>query len=116
MKAELDRLTSLIVRKRDGACVQCGSRRNLTAGHLWSRKFVSVRFDLLNIHGQCWNHNKAHSYNPDPYFYWFLQTFGADEVVALFERRNIVKRFTDDDLRQMVDEYGAMLRTMKVAA
>lgn len=55
MVEELDRLSSLIVRKRDGVCITCGSSHELTASHFYRRTYLIIRFDLRNLACQCFN-------------------------------------------------------------
>lgn len=51
--AELDRLTSLIVRRLDRRCVTCGEMRGLQRSHFYSRRHLAVRFDLRNCNVMC---------------------------------------------------------------
>lgn len=113
--AALDEVTSLIVRKRDGACITCGDARpeQLTASHFYSRRWLNVRFDLRNVAAQCWNCNaNIHAVNPWPYTQWFLDTYSTDVMAELFELRNRKTTPTTDELRYMLNEYRQILRGM----
>jgi hypothetical protein len=63
--AELDRLVSVIVRRRDRRCVTCGEPRGLQCSHFYSRRYLATRFDLRNCNAMCVNCNRR--YNSDPY-------------------------------------------------
>ncbi len=74
---ELDTLVSLIVRKRDGRCVVCGSTDNPQAGHFIGRRHYAVRWDLTNVHQQCAGCNIAHNSNPVPYTLFIQHEYGV---------------------------------------
>ena len=111
LKDELDRLTSLIVRKRDKACVLCGRTDDIQAGHLYSRRYLAIRWDLKNVNAQCSAHNILHNEHPHLYMDWFQRTFSEDALIELSERRWRAKRFTDEELKNMVCEYRKILAT-----
>ena len=64
LKAKLDKLFSEYVRKRDSdhrglcKCISCGKEApafggSMHAGHLFSRRYLSIRFDPKNVNAQC---------------------------------------------------------------
>jgi hypothetical protein len=113
---ELDRVTSLIVRKRDVVCITCGEGRPelLTCSHFYSRRWLNIRFDLRNTACQCWNCNaNIHAVNPWPYTSWFLDTYSTDVMAELFELRNRRETPTTEELKFMLSEYRQMLRGMQ---
>lgn len=75
----MDHHVSVIVRGRDGCCVQCGSTYQLTAGHLFSRRHRSTRWNLMNVFCQCWNCNFNHTIDRKPYEQWFKNKFGEEK-------------------------------------
>lgn len=113
MVEELDRLSSLIVRKRDGCCITCGSSHELTASHFYRRTYLIIRFDLRNLACQCFNCNKVHSINPWPYVQWFLNTYSDDVMTELHELRMSTKRLTDADLAALITERRQQLKEMR---
>jgi hypothetical protein len=114
LKDELDRVTSLIVRKRDGMCVTCGEARPefLTCSHFYKRVWVNTRWDLRNCHCQCADCNQLHNENVWPYTNFFLNTFDTSVMAELFELRNRRETPSTDELRYMLSEYRQMLREM----
>jgi hypothetical protein len=101
---QLDTLVSLIVRKRDGRCVQCGTTENLTCGHLITRSKYKVRWNLQNCHCQCRNCNLSHEYNPHPFTQWFIERFGLQAYKDLNRESNRDdKRFSDLDLKNKLE-------------
>lgn len=112
---ELDRVTSLIVRKRDKVCVTCGEARPelLTCSHFYKRRFLNTRWDLRNCNCQCARCNEAHNENPWAYTSWFLDTYSTDVMAELFELRNRKETPSTEELRLMLNEYRCLLRGMK---
>lgn len=65
---KLDKLVSQIVIARDSRCIVCGTTKNLTCGHLFSRVAYSTRWDLDNVYAQCLSCNFRHESDPLPMF------------------------------------------------
>lgn len=103
---EADRVFSLWIRKRDGnRCVQCGSREQLTCGHIISRRIQSVRFDEYNCHCQCWGCNSGHRYWPHKYTAWYVEKFGRESYLRLVERSRSLKQWKSNNLRELILKY-----------
>src|SRR5215203_1886453 len=81
--AELDRVTSLVVRGRDGRCVTCGSSQGLQCSHFYSRRYLSIRFDLRNCNAMCSDCNRRHNRDRRPYERYMLKTYGQGVVAEL---------------------------------
>lgn len=109
---ELDKVTSFIVRKIYGRCVTCGTTLNLTASHFYSRRWLRVRFDLRNVTCMCMTCNERHNVNCWPYTNWFLEHYGDKVMSELFELRNSTRKVTDEDLRKLLEEHRALLRSI----
>ena len=79
----------LLLKKYGTACVQCGSTKNPTVGHVFSRRTYATRWDLFdggNCYPQCWSCNYQHVRDQYPYFKWFTNKFGEDTLDILRER------------------------------
>lgn len=106
----LDKLTSQYVLKRDGGrCVMCKSDVQVGCGHVFSRRFYSIRWNPLNCHAQCWRHNFAHNRNPHPYTHWFLTKFGQDAYDTLFELSKEITHYKTVDLERIEANLQVML-------
>lgn len=114
LKDELDRVTSLIVRKRDGLCVTCGDARpdQLTCSHFYKRVWTNTRFDLRNCNTQCAPCNELHNTNVMPYTSWFIDNYSLDVMAELFELRNRRETPSTEDLKYMLGQYRCMLKEM----
>jgi 5-methylcytosine-specific restriction endonuclease McrA len=109
--AELDRVTSLIVRKRDNfRCVLCGSTYEPQAGHIFKRGLLAVRWSLENIWTQCSGCNVRHNVRPEIYMTWAIKKLGCEVFAALRDRAFSEKRFEVWELEVKLDELKEMLK------
>jgi hypothetical protein len=116
IKDALDVVTSLLVRARDGRCVTCGTTENLECSHYFKRRFLATRWDLRNCNAQCSTENQEHNVNPFRYRAYMVERIGEDGLDELFALRNSVWRPSDDELRELLEDYRGQLRTIKRAA
>lgn len=82
----LDKLTSLIVRKRDKRCCTCGKRltwNERQAGHYVPRVVERTRWDLENVSVQCAHCNVELGGNLAKYSDYIRNTFGEDTLSRL---------------------------------
>lgn len=106
--AELDKYTSIIVRRRDRRCVTCGTWRNLQCSHFYSRRYLATRFNLINCNAMCGRCNRRHNTDPLPYMGYMQKKYGPEAVAELNDLRMSICKVTDEELRQMHEEYKAM--------
>ena len=106
--AELDNLTSIIVRKRDRQCVTCGKRQGLQCSHFYSRRYLAIRFDLRNCNAMCGVCNKRHNHDPLPYLLYMQSNYGAKVVAELQALKMSSHKVTEDELREMLELYRSI--------
>src|ERR671939_606211 len=106
--AELDRLTSVIVRKRDKRCVTCGSVQGLQCSHFYSRRYLCARFDLRNCNAMCASCNRRHNRDKGPYEHYMLEKYGAGVVAELGSLKMRLGKTTDEDLEDLLKEYSGL--------
>jgi hypothetical protein len=106
--AELDRLTSIIVRRRDGRCVTCGSSQGLQCAHFYSRRYLSVRFDLRNCNAMCAGCNWRHNTDRRPYERYMRKAYGPAVVAELDGLQLSLGKVTDEELDELLRRYKAM--------
>lgn len=101
---KLDNKVSEIVRKRDTNCVICFSTKQITAGHLFSRRFYSTRWDLDNVFTQCWPCNYTHGRDQSKYFLWYINKFGLEKFKELEKKAHQVSHFKTADLVEFLEQ------------
>lgn len=106
--AELDRLTSIIVRKRDKRCVTCGSVQGLQCSHFYSRRYLSIRFDLRNCNAMCAACNRSHNRDRRPYERYMRKAYGPAVVAELDGLRLSLEKVIDEELKEMMKQYKAL--------
>ena len=106
--AELDRLTSLIVRRRDRRCVTCGEARGLQCSHFYSRRYLQTRFDLRNCHAMCAGCNRRHNTDPTEYLCFMNERYGPGVVAELERLWRSNRKVTDDELLRALEELRAV--------
>jgi len=106
--AELDKYTSVIVRRRDKGCVTCGSVQSLQCSHFYSRRYLAIRFDLRNCNAMCAGCNRRHNRDRRPYERYMLKTYGRVVISELDKLRLSLEKMTHEQLLELVDEYMRM--------
>ena len=107
--AELDRLTSVIVRKRDKRCVTCGSAQGLQCSHFYSRRYLIIRFDLRNCNAMCAGYNRRHNRDRKPYDKYMRKAYGPEMITELDQSRMSLQKVTNVQLLQLLHEHRAMV-------
>ena len=101
--AACDRELSLSVREECPQCVTCGSRENLTCGHLFSRVAYSTRWMRDNVATQCAKCNLRHEYDPGPFTIWYIKTYGLAEYESLSRIHRHPFKFDNGQLQATLD-------------
>jgi hypothetical protein len=93
-------------RDKDLGCISCGSGID-HAGHYFSAgHFTSLRFNEINVNGQCLRCNNYLHGNLIHYRQGLIQRFGEDKVLLLESAsRNAVKKWTRLELEIICSEY-----------
>ncbi len=107
--AELDKLTSIIVRKRDRRCVTCGSYQGLQCSHFYSRRYLAIRFNLVNCNAQCRDCNRLHNTDTAPYQRYMQARYGEEAVAALDRLRLGLQKVTDSELKMLLGQYKQLM-------
>jgi hypothetical protein len=107
--AELDRYTSLIVRRRDGRCVTCGSAQGLQCSHFYSRRYLSIRFDLRNCNAMCSACNRRHNRDRKPYERYMLKKYGPAVISKLDGLRLSLEKVADEELLELLTQYKEII-------
>ena len=82
-----DYIFSAYIREKEPWCACCGRRDSLTCGHLFSRIFISLRWDEDNAATQCAGCNMKHEHHPELYRRIMVTRLGEEKVAAMWDRR-----------------------------
>ena len=106
------------IRARDKhkTCVSCdkplGSK--FDAGHYYSAGgFGSVRFNELNVHGQCVYCNQHLHANLLNYQIGIEQRIGGEALIELHEQAHQVRKYTRQELRDIIETYKKKTKEIK---
>lgn len=119
--AELDAITSIIVRMKESVCfnIGCDKRVSLECGHLFERRHRHTRWDTSldgNCHAQCPKHNQEHEQNFRKYQDSYIQRFGERAFDDLANRAHSNQKITYTDLLELLEEKQRQLAELKRAA
>ena len=111
--ARLDKVFSEYIRQRDGACVICGKRDRLTAGHLFTRTAYSTRWDVLNTHCQCTGCNLRHETDWVPFETRFKDKYGEEEFDKLYKKHHTTVKYSNGRLVELIEYWKGRLAKLK---
>ncbi len=108
LRAKLDALWSLVVRKRDtrmtgGLCRICGVRAIEVGYHIVPRGADATRWDLENGVGACHNCNRGEQMNRLAYREKHVVLFGPAKMEHLEWKARQVAKFSTADLEQIYE-------------
>lgn len=107
LRARLDALWSLVVRKRDamrtgGLCRICGVRQIEVGYHLIPRGSDATRWDLENGIGACHNCNRGEQLNRLKYRQKHVELFGAALIEKLEAKARTLAKYSMADLEEIL--------------
>lgn len=99
-------------------CVTCNARKHykeLHAGHCFSRKKFSVRFSEMNVFPQCPRCN-LYGQGEQLLFTRFLDSkFGEGTAERLLIESNQMRKYSVEELREMIEDYTQRLKDCVVS-
>jgi len=98
------------IRKRDQGknCISCQKpiKGVVNASHYYnSNNHWNVRFNELNVHSSCYRCNCELSGNLIEYGINLEKLIGADEFIILREEAYKTRKFTRDELKEIIEKY-----------
>lgn len=106
-----DKLFSEYIRRRDGGkCYTCQKRddwKRMQCGHFIPRQYLSVRYDEVNCHCQCYACNMLYNGQPGAYATRLERDYGRGTVEMLEKaRQEVVPNF---DYHYIIEVYKEKL-------
>ena len=113
---QLDDIFSLYIRERDNyTCVVCGKQKPnvvIQAGHYFSRKHYSTRWNEINVNAQCSGCNRYHNDDKEPYREKMITKYGQVEFDKLYAIYRKTTKFYDADLKYLIKVYKEKLKEL----
>jgi len=108
LKNKADKLFSLFVRSLDH-CERDGEVRYLQTAHIYSRRYVNLRYDIQNVLCLCARcHRWAHD-NPLDFVAWFNSTY-PERYAYLKKKKKIIRKWVVDDYLKVIEEIKNYIR------
>jgi len=114
LKKILWRIVSEYIRRRDkGICFTCGAKKDwkdMHAGHFVPKgSYSDTEFEETNIHCQCPKCNTFLGGNLTEYTIRMIDMYGRDYVDELMRRKHITKKWTKEELKELIEYYKIKL-------
>jgi hypothetical protein len=111
---KLDKLFSRHIRQKhanEGGWVECVTCKkwlpweDAHAGHFVRRRHFAVRWDPQNVHPQCVACNTFLDGNEGEYARFIRDTYGNETLDRLLDSKKIEKKWTINELRELLEQY-----------
>lgn len=108
-----DIVFSKVVRTRDGECLYCGKRETLECAHIYGRRAIVTRWDMMNAVTLCHHHHRHFTENPVEFHQWLLEELGEVHMTILQEKRNGILKGTQETRKAVAKHYREELRRLE---
>jgi hypothetical protein len=118
LKAKAVKVFNSYIRERDKAlgCISCTTGKVDHAGHYMNAgQHSALMFDELNVNGQCIGCNCYKSGNLIYYRMGLVKKIGESAVKELEMTANKTKKWSREELNEIINTYGNIKRTDKCA-
>jgi hypothetical protein len=123
LKKKLDKIFSEYIRKRDSdyrgfcKCISCSKEYpafggKIHAGHLFSRRYLSIRYDEKNVNAQCSYCNTFLNGNQLLTARGVERKWGKGVVEDLESRMNVVVKLSRIDYEEAIDFYKRKIKEL----
>jgi hypothetical protein len=102
-------------RDKDELCISCKQKpKKVNAGHFYNaNNHWNVRFDEDNVHLQCERCNSFLSGNLIEYRANLITKIGQERFDQLEAKARVTRKFTKDELKEMIKKYKEMYNQLK---
>ena len=125
LKKKLDKLFSEYIRLRDSdykgncKCISCGKEApafggSTHAGHLFSRRYLSIRFDEKNVNAQCAYCNTFLNGNQIKAARGVENKWGEGTVANLESRMHITTKLSRIDYEEAIENIKRKIKDLNV--
>jgi hypothetical protein len=102
-------------RDKDELCISCKQKhKKVNAGHFYNaNNHWNVRFDEDNVHLQCERCNSFLSGNLIEYRANLISKIGQERFDQLEKKARVTRKFTKDELKELIKKYKEMYNQLK---
>lgn len=104
---------SKVVRARDGQCLYTGKRESLECAHIYGRRAIVTRWDLMNAVTLTHSAHRYFTENPVAFHEWLIEELGEVHMTILREKRNGILKGTKEVRREVAKHYREELRKIE---
>lgn len=83
------------------------------AGHFIPGRGNAILFDERGVHGQCYNCNVRLKGNWPEYMSFMMNKYGRETVDELLRLNKTIRKFTTDELQDLIEIYKAKLKELR---
>lgn len=116
LKKRADAIFSKYIRIRDNfTCYTCGRVMDLNSsqnGHFVPRQYLSVRYDEVNCHCQCYACNMLYNGQPSAYAARLEKDYGLGTVLNLEAKRKETTLWREKEYNELIDKYTLLVNKM----
>ena len=122
LEKKLDKIFSQYIRlshandKGMCICVSCGIMKHwqdIDAGHFYSRRHRSVRWDGMNVHPECKRCNRFDTDHLHGYMKFMIDQYGVERMQILTDCKNGTKKWSKLELANMIKMYTEWFKQLK---
>lgn len=85
----------------------------MDCGHYIPRRFLAVRWDENNAHGECITCNRVDEKHMVRYNKFMLDKYGAQKVRFLKQKANLGGMYTTQDILDIAEKYRGKVKELK---
>lgn len=117
---KLDNVFSEFIRKRDSknghfTCISCGKIKPFShadAGHYFSRRHLSTRFDENNVHAECSYCNRFDSEHLENYRGNLIKKIGENAFNMLKVKASMTSKISDFEIDLLIKHYKERIKEL----
>lgn len=117
LKHKLDSIFSHYIRYRDdNTCITCGKKdehKKMQNGHLFSRSYLFLRYNIMNCNCQCYRCNCILHGNNLEYRKAFINEYNEESFVWLDDNKNILTHWKQDWYIEQIKIYQELVNNLK---
>lgn len=104
---------SKVVRARDGECLYSGAKESLECAHIYGRRAIVTRWDLMNAVTLSHSAHRHFTENPIDFHKWLIDELGETHMAILQEKRQGILKGNKETRRAVAKHYREELKKLQ---